>query len=321
MSLTLKESRAITDIAELLYTFLPGSGKPYWKGHVSFKTIAIKVGVETYWQPGSKRPMIEGLLGNTLEYRRDKFETLITEIVRSGISYRQNSKKPIIRDEIEKLNGLLLDVGFKFPILWDLDFLDSLRVGSERAEEHLEKMRLKEKLKADKQSKQSMELIKLKDEFFSLNAMINRQKAGYALQGVLNKLFTLYGLAPKDSFRVVGEEIDGSFELDHEIYLLEAKWIKEPVQIKDLYVFREKIIGKSAYTRGIMVAINGVSNEAIEAISKGKALQFFVINGHDITMILSGFADLADFLRRRQRLLADKGQVVFHFNNIFNNTN
>ena len=49
MSLSLKESRAIAEMAELLYDFLPGSGSPKWKGHVSFKTIAEKVGVGDFW--------------------------------------------------------------------------------------------------------------------------------------------------------------------------------------------------------------------------------------------------------------------------------
>jgi|GEM_PF-6246744 len=39
MALSLKESRAIAEIAELLYSFLPGSGNDKWKGHISYKTV------------------------------------------------------------------------------------------------------------------------------------------------------------------------------------------------------------------------------------------------------------------------------------------
>jgi len=59
MALSLKESRAVAEIAELLYHFLPGSGSPKWKGHVSFKTVAEKVGGGDFWQPGSKTPIGE----------------------------------------------------------------------------------------------------------------------------------------------------------------------------------------------------------------------------------------------------------------------
>jgi hypothetical protein len=68
MALPLKEHQAITDIANLMYDFLPGSGHSAWRGHVSFRTIAEKVGVENFWQPGSKTPMITALLQRTLEF-------------------------------------------------------------------------------------------------------------------------------------------------------------------------------------------------------------------------------------------------------------
>ena len=81
MALSLKESQAVADMADLLYEFLPGSGSRNWKGHVSFKTVAEQVGVEGFWQAGSKLPMITALLEKTLEYRRDHFEQLILGIV------------------------------------------------------------------------------------------------------------------------------------------------------------------------------------------------------------------------------------------------
>ncbi len=86
--LSLKESRAVADLAQFLYDFLPGSGYSKWKGHVSFKTVADKVGVGDFWQSGSKIPMITALLQRTLEHRRHFFEPLILEIVRAGIIYR-----------------------------------------------------------------------------------------------------------------------------------------------------------------------------------------------------------------------------------------
>ena len=55
MALPLKESRSIAEMAGLLYDFLPGSGSKQWKGHVSF-SVAEKVGVGDFWQPGSGSP-------------------------------------------------------------------------------------------------------------------------------------------------------------------------------------------------------------------------------------------------------------------------
>jgi hypothetical protein len=37
--------------------------------------------------------------------------------------------RPLTPEEVEKINGLILEVGFKFPDLWDHDFVASLRAG------------------------------------------------------------------------------------------------------------------------------------------------------------------------------------------------
>lgn len=138
MAISLKESQAVADMAQLLYDFLPGSGNPGWKGHVSYKSVAKQVGVESFWQPGSKLPMITALLEKTLEYRRDHFEQLILGIVRAGLAYR-GKDRPIQPSEIERLNGHLLEVGFKFPDLWDPSFVGLLGIdSSERAKKRVD---------------------------------------------------------------------------------------------------------------------------------------------------------------------------------------
>lgn len=314
MSLSLKESRAVGAMAKLLYDFLPGSGDPSWKGHVSYKTVAHKVGVVDFWQPGSKQPMITALLQRTLEHRRGQFERLILEIVRAGLQYREKQGRPVKPEEIEQLNGLLLDVGFKFPDLWDSDFITSLRIDSgKRARERVDRVIAEEALREAKETERSSDLRALRDEFFSLGLEETPQKAGFLFEKILNRMFALHGLAPREPFRIVGEQIDGSFDLDHETYLVEAKWEKEPVNEAPLLVFRGKIEGKSAYTRGVFISLNGITSEAQKAIVTGKQPTFYVVDGYDLTMVLSDEVGLSEFLRQRRRLLAEEGAIVVPF--------
>jgi hypothetical protein len=314
MALSLKESTALSAIADLLYSFLPGSGNPTWKGHVSFKTVAETVGVAEFWQPGSKLPMITALLQRTLEHRRGHFERLILETVRSGLGYRQKQGNPVQPNEIEHLNGLLLEVGFKFPDLWDPDFAASLRIDSgKRARERVEQVIAEEKLRTTRETERSSALRALRDEFFALGSMDSPQKAGLLFEKILNRTFALHGLAPREPFRITGEQIDGSFDLDHETYLVEAKWEKAPISEAPLLVFRGKIEGKSAYTRGAFISLNGITSEAQHAISSGKQPLFYAIDGYDLTMVLSDQIGLIDFLRQRRRLLAEEGAVVVPF--------
>ncbi|HPJ81864.1 MAG TPA: hypothetical protein PL103_06555 [Saccharofermentans sp.] len=317
MSLPLKECRAAREMADLLYDFLPGSGSSKWKGHVSFRTVAEKVGVGDFWQPGSKTPMIAALIEKTLEFRRGRFEPLIIEIVRAGLTYRQKQGNPVKPADIKKLNGLILEVGFKFPDLWDEGFISSLTAdGTSRAREHVEQEIRKEKLKVTERSQRSVELENLKREFFELHQTEDRNKAGLQLEKMLNRLFHLHALVPREPFRLIGEQIDGSFVLDHEVYLFEAKWQQQPSPESDLLVFRGKIEGKSIFTHGVFVSVNGISREAAIAITQGKQPSFFVIDGYDLTMLLEDNISLLDFLRARQRVLAEEGKIVVPFSEL-----
>jgi len=238
--------------------------------------------------------------------------------VREGIIYREKQGNPLRPEDIDTLNGLILEVGFKFRDLWDPGFKNSLRLdGVERAKERIDQALKQQELQESAQTKKFQELFDLKDEYFNLVNEPDRQKAGLELEGVLNHLFALHGLAPREPFRVVGEQIDGSFELDHETYLVEAKWQKEPVSENHLLTFRGKIEGKSAYTRGVFISISGVSAQATEAIIRGKQPTFFVVDGYDLTMVLSEAIGLTEFLRQRRRILAEEGSVVVPYSEIW----
>jgi len=163
----------------------------------------------------------------------------------------------------------------------------------------------------DQQRSQALE--RLTEEFLELAAEPNRNQAGLALERLLNELFGVFDLRPRQPFLVIGEQIDGSFELDGQIYLLESKWEKHPLPEADLLIFRGKIEGKSTFTRGVFIALNDISPPARDAITRGKAPSFFVMNGHDLMMILSAAMSLTEFLRKRVRLLAEEGRVCAPF--------
>jgi hypothetical protein len=162
----------------------------------------------------------------------------------------------------------------------------------------------------------SQKLEKLEQQFYQLGAEKDRRKAGLALEQLLNELFAAFELQPRQPFRIVGEQIDGSFLLDGHIYLMESKWEKNPLPEADLLVFRGKIEGKSTFTRGLLIALNDVSAQARHAITQGKAPSFFVMNGHDLLMILRNAVGLPEFLRKRVRLLAEEGRMFVPFSEV-----
>lgn len=54
------------------------------------------------------------------------------------------------------------------------------------------------------------------------------QRRGYEFEKFLRELFDVYGLSARASFRLVGEQIDGSCVIHNNTYLLEAKWQSLP---------------------------------------------------------------------------------------------
>jgi hypothetical protein len=79
-------------------------------------------------------------------------------------------------------------------------------------------------------------LRQLSKQFLDLAALAPQQR-GYGFETFLGALFGAYGLKPREPFRLRGEQIDGSFQLQGETYLLEAKWESKPTGAADLFVF------------------------------------------------------------------------------------
>src|SRR5689334_23143252 len=98
MPLSMIESKAVNDIAGLLYEFLPGTPHPHANQKISFSGVAQDLGLEKFWPSGSKRPALTMLLAQTLELRRGQFCALILEITRRGMTYRNQPGKPITRE-------------------------------------------------------------------------------------------------------------------------------------------------------------------------------------------------------------------------------
>ena len=134
------------------------------------------------------------------------------------------------------------------------------------------------------------------------------QKRGFAFEALLGEIFEVFGLTPRASFRLVGEQIDGSFQFASDIYLVEAKWHLQPTPQSDLLVFREKVESKSVWTRGLFVSYSGFSQEGLTAFARGRATNIVGMDGQDLYFVLAGQITLADAIVRKVRRAAETGE-------------
>lgn len=148
----------------------------------------------------------------------------------------------------------------------------------------------------------------LKDRFISLMGQADPQSRGYALEKLLEDLFEVEGLNPRGSFKLVGEQIDGSFSWREQTFLVEAKWVKSPIAGADFGQFIFKIDGKTANTRGVYISINGYSPEAIRGLNSKGALKFICLDGAHLMRVLSGGERLPELLSKLWRHADETGE-------------
>src|SRR5262249_52000529 len=212
--------------------------------------------------------------------------------------YGMKKGEPVTREEVQKLNALVRQVGFGIPELLDQKFLDGLPSKPlPSAAASVAAVRPQPDPQAEARKKLAEEMERLRQRFLVLLAEKNTQARGYAFEGFLNDLFRVNGLAPREPFRVVGEQIDGSFEWQSHVFLLEARWRQDAADAPDLYVLRGKVEGKSDWTRGLFISINGFSSLAADTFSKGRRANLITLDGQDMMLILEQRCSLEDAIR------------------------
>ena len=138
---------------------------------------------------------------------------------------------------------------------------------------------------------------------------------GYAFEKFLKNLFDAHGLSARDAFRLQGEQIDGSFVLNSDTYLLEAKWHNAPIGAADLHVFHGKIDQKAAWTRGLFVSHSSFTPEGLNAFGRGKRI--ICMDGLDLSDMLTRELPLNHVLERKVRRAGETGLPFVQVRELF----
>ena len=140
------------------------------------------------------------------------------------------------------------------------------------------------------------------------NSIDTPQSRGYAFEKYLNGLFKANGLEPRESFKIEGEQIDGSFVLRNTVYLLEAKWTSKLIDKANLVVFNNKVSSKSSNTRGLFVSYSDYTKEAINTLSSGTTVNIILMTVQELAISLERKIHLKDVLWAKARALDEEGK-------------
>lgn len=141
------------------------------------------------------------------------------------------------------------------------------------------------------------------------------QKRGYEFEGFLKELFDSSRLQARSPFSLVGEQIDGSFQLGNETYLIEAKWVKDPIGAAELFTFQGKLDQKAAWARGVFISYGGFTQEGLHAFGRGRKV--ICMSGEDIYKALGRRIPIAEVIERKVRAAAETGAAFVPLDELF----
>jgi len=146
-------------------------------------------------------------------------------------------------------------------------------------------------------------------------AALPPQRRGYEFERFLCAMFDAYGLSPRASFRLDGEQIDGSFTLGNETYLLEARWQAERTAADALHTFQGKLREKATWSRGLFVSYSGFSADGLHAFGRGKSL--ICMDGLDLSEMLRSRLSIANVVEAKVRHAAETGSPFASVRDLF----
>jgi hypothetical protein len=257
------------------------------------------------WTENTKYESVSQLV-DRMSKRQDMFQTDLLKLVQetgnmndfSHLEYWDDSG-----DKIEKAKTAVRKLRNQAKGYFDT--IEELKKAERRREEN------QEKLKSSISYQQKLD--ELKTKFFEIAANSNPQQKGFQFEKFLNELFMFFDLDPKSSFKIVGEQIDGSFTFDNTDYLLEAKWQEQEIRASDLYTFGGKIQGKLKNTLGLFVSLGPYSKECTETQNPStKAM--ILMDGMDLMQVLEGRIRLNELILIKRRHASQTGNIYYRMN-------
>lgn len=181
-----------------------------------------------------------------------------------------------------------------------------IQLNKEKEDAQKRRSEFEKKIVSQKNHKEELE--KLYSDFKLIASNINFQQRGYQLEKFLQQLFNLFELETTKSYKLEGEQIDGSFILEGMTYLVEAKW-KAQVDRNDLAAFCYKVETKFKTALGLLVTIDGVTAEAISPFFKS----IIIFDGIDMISVLEGKVSLQNLILRKKKKADETGHIYLNY--------
>lgn len=158
------------------------------------------------------------------------------------------------------------------------------------------------------QEKQIVDYEALNISLLQIDKIQNKQSRGYAFEKYLNTLFQAFDLEPHASYKTEYDQIDGSFLLNGNTVLIEAKYRTNAIPKDDLILFSNKVQSKSHFTKGLFITYSEVDKKAIEYYND-KGARVIVLTVQELFMMCQNKYSLVRILQEKFRVLDERGCI------------
>ncbi|MGJ5632599.1 restriction endonuclease [Nostoc sp. CALU 1950] len=174
------------------------------------------------------------------------------------------------------------------------------------------KEEIKNKAQEAKKEDYYCQLLTIRDHFGESCKLIG-QKRGYELEKIFPDLMRISGIPVEESFKIVGEQIDGAIKYDGRYYLVELKWIEAKANQSDISTLYMKAEGKMQ-SLGLFIAMNGYSNEVLSSLTRGKNITVILLDGTHIANVIYGNYTFQELLEHAIKQASLKGEIYCSHN-------
>ncbi len=255
------------------------------------------------------------------------------EIARTVLVRLNEAGDPMIRQRREILNRIVKTESFDH--CWPNDQLAArgavaaiqkaihardafTRMEKEKDRERAERLRLKQD-EIDRRKDAARHREQIRTDLGRLFGEPDPWKRGKALESLLNRLFGVDGILVKEAFQLKGDEgegiveqIDGVVTSDGEIYLVEMKWLKDPVGVAELAPHFVRVFSRYA-ARGIFISASGFGTPAIKQSTEalGKMVSVLCEIDELVWLLETPNANVGSYFREKvQAAITEKEAVA-----------
>lgn len=151
----------------------------------------------------------------------------------------------------------------------------------------------------------------LKNSLLDIEKEQSQQQKGYSFEVYLKKLFDAFNLDAHASYRTVNDQIDGSFLLNGNTVLIEAKYRTTEISKDDLLLFSSKITAKSPFTKGVFITLSNPSKKTLEYFYD-KSSRIIILTVEELYILCENKGSLIDILNKKFRYLEETGWIFRH---------